>query len=167
MVRAGFPYRQLADLKMKLMMNNGQEKGEEMDKEKYKIQYRKLKTKNVLHFRFYSGKNSSTFGKFLILSILTICHWKIKEHRQWCNYDRYQVRSYHLQPFSWFRSTLTRRPSTTSRETRRSRRRPSWVSSEAPWGSSLGSPSSAGSRSSSFSSGWSTSTTSSLAIISL
>ena len=70
-------YKQLADLKMKLMMNNGQEKGEEMDKEKYKMliaEYRELKTKNVRHFRFNSGKNSSTFGKFLILSILTICH---------------------------------------------------------------------------------------------
>ena len=46
-------YKQLADLKMKLMMNNGQEKGEEMDKEKYKMliaEYRKFKTKNVRHF---------------------------------------------------------------------------------------------------------------------
>ena len=72
-------YRQLADLKteVKLMKSSGQEKGEELDKKKYKMliaEYRKFKTKNVRHFRFNSGENSSAFGKFLILSILTICH---------------------------------------------------------------------------------------------
>ena len=62
---------------MKLLKSSGQEKGEELDKEKYKMlitEYRKFKTKNVRHFRFNSGENSSAFGKFLILSILTICH---------------------------------------------------------------------------------------------
>ena len=72
-------YKQLADLKteMKLLKSSGQEKGEELDKEKYKMliaEYRKFKRENVKHFRFNSGENSSAFGKFLILSILTICH---------------------------------------------------------------------------------------------
>ena len=61
-------YRQLADLKkeMKLMKSSGQEKGEELDKEKYKMliaEYRKFKTENIRHFRFNSGENSSAFGK--------------------------------------------------------------------------------------------------------
>ena len=63
--------------KMKLMEGALGEKGEELDKEKYKMliaEYRKFKTKNVRHYRFNSGENSSAFGKFLILSILTICH---------------------------------------------------------------------------------------------
>ena len=72
-------YRQLAELKteVKLLKSSGQEKGEELDKEKYKMliaEYRKFKRENVRHFRFNSGENSSAFGKFLILSILTICH---------------------------------------------------------------------------------------------
>ena len=43
------------------------EKGEELDKEKYKMmiaEYRKFKTNNVKHFRFNSAENSSAFGKF-------------------------------------------------------------------------------------------------------
>ena len=59
-------YKQLADLKMKLMMNSGQEKGEEMDKKKYKMliaEYRKFKRENVKHFRFNLAENSSSFGK--------------------------------------------------------------------------------------------------------
>ena len=59
-------YKQLAELKMKLMMNGGQEKGEELDKEKYKMliaEYRKFKRENVRHFRFNSGENLSSFGK--------------------------------------------------------------------------------------------------------
>ena len=72
-------YKQLADLKteVKVLKSSGQEKGEELDKENYKMliaEYRKFKTKNVRHFRFNSGENSSAFGKFLILSIVTICH---------------------------------------------------------------------------------------------
>ena len=63
-------YKQLADLKkeMKLMKNSGGEKGEELDREKYNMlitEYRKFKTKNVKHFRFNSGENSSAFGKSL------------------------------------------------------------------------------------------------------
>ena len=65
-----------------------------------------------------------------------------------------QERNCQSQPSSWCRSTLTRQPSTTSRRTRRSRLRPSWVLLEAPWDFSQDSPSSAASRSSSFSSGW-------------
>ena len=59
-------YKQLADLKKKLMKNSGQEKGEELDKEKYKMliaEYRKFKRENVKHFRFNSAENSSSFGK--------------------------------------------------------------------------------------------------------
>ena len=70
-------YKQLADLKTEMKLMKSQEKGEELDKEKYKMliaEYRKFKTKNVRHFRFNSEGNSSAFGKFLILSILTICH---------------------------------------------------------------------------------------------
>ena len=71
--------KRLADLERKMNLVEGAlgEKGEEMDKEKYKMliaEYRKFKTKNVRHFRFNSGENTSAFGKFLILSILTICH---------------------------------------------------------------------------------------------
>ena len=49
---------------VQLLKSSGQEKGEELDKEKYKMliaEYRKFKTKNVRHFRFNSGENS--FGK--------------------------------------------------------------------------------------------------------
>ena len=61
-------YKQLADLKteMKLMKSSGQEKGEELDKEKYKMliaEYRKFKRENVKHFRFNLAENSSSFGK--------------------------------------------------------------------------------------------------------
>ena len=41
-------------------------KGEEMDKEKYKMliaEYRKFKTKILKHFRFNSAADSSSFGK--------------------------------------------------------------------------------------------------------
>ena len=44
------------------------ERGEELDKEKYRIlvsEYRKFKTKNVKHFRFNSAANLSTFGESL------------------------------------------------------------------------------------------------------
>ena len=50
---------------MKVLKSSGQEKGEELDKEKYKMlitEYRKFKTKNVRHIRFNSGY---IFGKFL------------------------------------------------------------------------------------------------------
>ena len=53
-----------------------------------------------------------------------------------------QERSCQNLLFSWWESTLTRPPLTTSRETRRSRRRPSWVSLEALWDFLLASPSS-------------------------
>ena len=81
--------------------------------------------------------------------------WSVCNHHL-CNHidvTMFQVRRYNHPPFSWWKSTLTRQPLTTSRETRRSRQRPSWVSLEALWGFSLGSPSSVGLRSSSFSSG--------------
>ena len=51
---------------MMLMKSNGQEKGEVLDKEKYKMliaEYRKFKTMYVKHFKFNSAENSSAFGK--------------------------------------------------------------------------------------------------------
>ena len=64
-------YKQLAELKkeVKLLKSTGDEKGEELDKEKYKMliaEYRKFKRDNVKHFRFNSAENSSAFGKVLI-----------------------------------------------------------------------------------------------------
>ena len=61
-------YKRFADLEkeMKLMKRGGQELGEEVEKEKYKMliaEYRKFKTKNVKHFRLNSAENSSSFGK--------------------------------------------------------------------------------------------------------
>ena len=61
-------YKQLADLKteMKLLKSSGQEKGEELDKEKYKMliaEYRKFKRENVKHFWFNSGESMGAFGK--------------------------------------------------------------------------------------------------------
>ena len=58
--------KRLADLEKEVNVpkSSGQEKGEELDKEKYKMliaEYRKFKTKNVRHFRFNSGEIS--FGK--------------------------------------------------------------------------------------------------------
>ena len=60
--------KRLADLEkeVKLLKSGGEEKGEEVDKEKYKMliaEYRKFKEKNVKHFRFNSALNSSSFGK--------------------------------------------------------------------------------------------------------
>ena len=52
--------------KMKLMEGALGEKGEELDKEKYKMliaEYRKFKRENVKHFRFNSAENLSSFGK--------------------------------------------------------------------------------------------------------
>ena len=46
------------------------EKGEEMDKEKYKLlvaEYKKLKSKNVKHFRFASATTERTFGELFLL----------------------------------------------------------------------------------------------------
>ena len=53
--------------KMKLMKNNNDKKGEELDKEKFKrliSEYRKFKMKNVKHFRFNENATSNMFGKF-------------------------------------------------------------------------------------------------------
>ena len=71
------------------------------------------------------------------------------------NYYRinFQAESWTNQLSNWSRSTLIWPPLTTSKETRRSIWRPSWVSLEAPWDSLLDSSSSAGSKSFSFPSG--------------
>ena len=66
--RFAYLEKQLADLKteMKLLKSSGQEKGEELDKEKYKMliaEYRKFKRENVKHFRLNSAENSCSFGK--------------------------------------------------------------------------------------------------------
>ena len=61
-------YKRFADLEkeVKLLKSSSSgKKGEELDKEKYKMmiaEYRKFKTKNVKHFRFNSAENSSAFG---------------------------------------------------------------------------------------------------------
>ena len=73
--------RRLADLEKKMRLMEGAlgEKGEELDKEKYKLliaEYRKFKTTNVKHFRFNSAKNSTAFGKSLFISILKILSFK-------------------------------------------------------------------------------------------
>ena len=66
--------RRLAELERKVekVFKEGAfgEKGEEMDKEKYKslvAEYRKFKSKNVQHFRFSSARSSSTFGELILL----------------------------------------------------------------------------------------------------
>ena len=61
-------YRRFADLEkeMQLMKSSGQQKGEELDKKKYKMliaEYRKFKREHVKHFRLNSAENSSSFGK--------------------------------------------------------------------------------------------------------
>ena len=56
--------RRLAHIERKMEGALG-EKGEELDKKKYKMlitEYRKFKTKNLRHFRFNSAENSSAFG---------------------------------------------------------------------------------------------------------
>ena len=63
--------KRLADLEkeMKLLKIGGGERGEEQDKEKYKMlvaEYRKFKTSNVKHFRFNAVGISSAFGTFTI-----------------------------------------------------------------------------------------------------
>ena len=100
------------------LKSNGQGKEEEVDKAKFKMmiaEYRKFKAKNVKHFRLNVRANSSSFGE----SDLNIFVEFLS------NYCVLQVRSFTLQLSNWWRSTLTRPPLTTSRETRRSRRRPS------------------------------------------
>ena len=62
--------KKFADLEKEVKLlksSSGEEKGEELDKKKYKMmiaEYRKFKTKSVKHFRFNSAENSSAFGKF-------------------------------------------------------------------------------------------------------
>ena len=61
-------YKHIADLKKEIVLikSNGQEMGEVLDKEKYKMliaEYRKLKRMNVKHIKFNSAENS-VFGSF-------------------------------------------------------------------------------------------------------
>ena len=59
-------HNRVADLERKLRAGAVGEKGEELDKEKYKkliAEYRKFKTMNVKHFRFNSAKDLCAFGK--------------------------------------------------------------------------------------------------------
>ena len=60
--------KRLAELerKMEVVESAIGEKGEQLDKEKYKMmiaEYRKFKTKNVKHFKYNSEEISSAFGK--------------------------------------------------------------------------------------------------------
>ena len=61
--------KRLSDLERKMDLVEGAigEKGEELDKEKYKVliaEYRKFKKTNVKHFRINSAEHSSEFGEF-------------------------------------------------------------------------------------------------------
>ena len=112
--------KELADLQVEVnkLKSNGQGKEEEVDKEKFKMmiaEYRKFKAKNVKHFRLNVRANSSSFGEFDLNIYVEFLS----------NYCVPQVRSFTLQRSNWWRSILTRPPLTTSRETRRSRQRPS------------------------------------------
>ena len=52
--------------KMESMKRGSGEKGEKLDREKYRMmvmEYREFKRKNMRHFMFNSGANSSSFGK--------------------------------------------------------------------------------------------------------
>ena len=81
---------------------------EEMDKQKYLTllsEYKHFKRSIVQHYRF-NGTTKPNYGKFRS-SISSL------------NSTMSQERNCQSQPSSWCRSTLTRRPSTTSRRTRR------------------------------------------------
>ena len=79
--------KRLADLEkeMNVLKWSGQEKGEELDKDKYKMliaEYRKFKRENVRHFSFNSGGNSSMFGESLpYLTFIKSCLGKIDVSR--------------------------------------------------------------------------------------
>ena len=108
--------KELADLQVEVnkLKSNGQ--GKEEEKFKMMIaEYRKFKANNVKHFRLNVRANSSSFGEFDLNIYVEFLS----------NYCVPQVRSFTLQRSNWWRSFLTRPPLTTSRETRRSRRRPS------------------------------------------
>ena len=62
----GMVYEELKKLRKRLADLERNAKGEELDKEKYKMligEYRKFKAKIVKHFRFNSEADSSAFGK--------------------------------------------------------------------------------------------------------
>ena len=106
---------------IRLLMKNGGTR-EEFDKEEYRMltaEYRRFKENNVKHLKFNSESASTSFGQEQIPKLFCLCLQCIV-----CINDE-QVRSCNLQPCSWCRSTSTRPPLTTLRETRRSRRRPS------------------------------------------
>ena len=91
------------------MKESNERKGEELDKKKFIemiSEYTKFKRNSVRHFRFNS---SSIFGELGITSQMIL----ISQEKN------------SAPLLSWCRSTLTRRPLTRSRGTRRSRRRPS------------------------------------------
>ena len=59
-------YQRLIDLERKMDCRNA-EKGEEMDKEKFKMlikEYQKFKVNNIRHVRFNAASNSANFGRF-------------------------------------------------------------------------------------------------------
>ena len=106
----------------------------EKDKEKYvelSSEYVNFKREFVKHFEFTSATPSSMYGKQILLAKKNTetrsnhsgYFWEMLLHVKMLN--TFQGRSDLIPHFSWYRSTLTRRPSTTSRETRRSRPRPS------------------------------------------
>ena len=107
--------------RMQRMKGTSDKKGEELDKVKFQkmiSEYEKFKMNSVKHLRFNSVANSAKFGQFetfiLILFPIGIKSKPIKFQERNC-----------VPVCTWSTSTLTRRPSTTSSETRRSRWRPS------------------------------------------
>ena len=59
-------YQRLINLERKMDCRNA-EKGEEMDKKKFKMlikEYQKFKVNNTRHVRFNSASNSTNFGRF-------------------------------------------------------------------------------------------------------
>ena len=61
-------HQQLADLRMEMkqLKSQGQGRGEQVDKEKYKMmvaEYRKFKAKTVKHFKLNGRASSNSFGK--------------------------------------------------------------------------------------------------------
>ena len=62
----GIIFEELKKLRKRVSDLERNRKGEELDKEKYKMmiaEYRKFKAKIVKHFRFNSAAGSSSFGK--------------------------------------------------------------------------------------------------------
>ena len=66
----GIVFEELKKLRKRVSDLERNRKGEELDKEKYKMliaEYRKFKSNNVRHFKFSSDENVEHFGECLLL----------------------------------------------------------------------------------------------------